>query len=102
MTDLKNFFSGFAVGMILLFTAEVLLADTPENCNTFRDIYVIPVTLARDQGMPPDWIIEELRIIGWTEGRAYSLVSTIYVLHADSDLEEVVASFMNWCLGEHT
>jgi len=100
--NIAKYLHRVAVGMFLLFTAEVLLADTPENCNTFRDSYVIPVTMARDQGMPPDWIVEELRIIGWSEERAYNLVSTIYVLHADSDLEEVVESFMNWCLGEDT
>jgi len=99
MANWKHFFIGIAAGMVLLFT---LLADTPENCNTFRENFVEPVTDARDAGIPPEVIFQQLVMTGFNPEGAYNLVQTVYVLHAESDLEEVVASFMNWCLGEDT
>jgi hypothetical protein len=91
---------GFIIGITVLFAGTALLADEMDNCQDFADRYVAPVTDARDVGTPPEVIFQQLVMTGFPQEGAFNLVQTIYVLHKDSNKEEVLASFMNWCVGE--
>lgn len=98
---LKALALGFMFGITTLFVGTSLLADEMDNCKDFADRYVGPVTDARDVGTPPEIIFQQLVMTGrFNQERAFNLVQTIYVLHKDSTKEEVLASFMNWCVGE--
>ena len=102
MTKIKALALGFIVGITALTVGTQLLADEMENCQNFADRYVGPVTDARDAGTPPEVIFQQLVMTGFNQEGAFNLVQTIYVLHKDSNKEEVLASFMNWCVGEST
>lgn len=100
MTKIKALALGFVVGILLLSIGTQLLADELENCQRFSDRYVEPVVDARDVGTPPEVIFQQLVMTGFNQEGAFNLVQTIYILHKDSNKEEVLASFMNWCVGK--
>lgn len=99
---LKALALGFAVGFLAMFVGTSLLAGPLEDCQNYANRYVSPVTDARDVGTPPEAIFQQLIMTGFPPEGAFNLVQTIYVLHKDSNKEEVLASFMNWCVGEGT
>ena len=98
--NLKAFIVAFFTGILVLFAAQEALSDELENCQNFADNFVGPVTDARDAGTPPEVIFQQLVMVGFNPEGAYNLVQTVYLLHKDSSKEEVLASFMNWCVGE--
>lgn len=100
--NIKALVLGFTITIIVLFAGTSLLANQMEDCQGFADRYVGPVTDARDAGTPPEVIFQQLVMTGFNPEGAFNLVQTIYILHKDSDKEEVLASFMNWCVGEST
>ena len=100
--ELKALALGFAIGFIAMFVGTSLLAEPLEDCQNYANRYVAPVTDARDVGTPPEVIFQQLVMTGLLPEGAFNLVQTIYVLHKDSNKEEVLASFMNWCVGEGT
>jgi hypothetical protein len=97
---LKALALSFIIGLLVLFVGTALLADEMEDCKGFATRYVEPVTDARDVGTPPQLVFEQLVMTGFPPEGAFNLVQTIYVLHKDDTKEEVLASFMNWCVGE--
>jgi hypothetical protein len=97
---LKTLALSFIIGLLVLFVGTALLADEMEDCKGFATRYVEPVTDARDVGTPPQLVFEQLVMTGFPPEGAFNLVQTIYVLHKDDTKEEVLASFMNWCVGE--
>jgi hypothetical protein len=97
---LKTLALSFIIGLLVLFVGTALLADEMEDCKGFADDFVGPVTDARDAGTPPEVIFQQLVMAGFNPEGAYNLVQTVYLLHKDSTKEEVLASFMNWCVGE--
>ena len=99
---LKALALGFVIGLLVLFIGDSLLAGPLEDCQNYANRYVAPVTDARDVGTPPEVIFQQLVMTGLLPEGAFNLVQTIYVLHKDSNKEEVLASFMNWCVGEGT
>lgn len=100
MSNVKTLVVAFFVGIMTLWIGTSLLADEMENCQNFANRYVGPVTDARDAGTPPEVIFQQLVMAGFNPEGAYNLVQTVYLLHKDSTKEEVLASFMNWCVGE--
>ena len=98
--NIKALVLGFIVGILLLAVGTQLLADETEDCQRFSDRYVGPVTDARDVGTPPEVIFQQLVMTGFNQERAFNLVQTIYILHKGSSKEEVLSSFMNWCVGK--
>lgn len=98
--NIKALVLGFIVGILLLAVGTQLLANEMEDCQRFADRYVGPVTDARDVGTPPEVIFQQLVMTGFNQEGAFNLVQTIYILHKDSNKEEVLASFMNWCVGK--
>lgn len=98
--NIKALALGFIVGILLLAAGTQLLANEMEDCQRFADRYVGPVTDARDVGIPPEVIFQQLVMTGFNQEGAFNLVQTIYILHKDSNKEEVLASFMNWCVGK--
>ena len=97
---LKTLALSFIIGLLVLFVGTALLADEMEDCKGFATRYVEPVTDARDAGTPPEVVFQQLVMTGFNPEGAFNLVQTIYVLHRNSTKEEVLASFMNWCVGE--
>ena len=67
MTKIKALALGFIVGIIVLAVGTQLLADEMENCQTFADRYVGPVTDARDAGTPPEVIFQQLVMVGFNQ-----------------------------------
>lgn len=100
MSNVKVIAVAFFVGIMTLWIGTSLLADEMENCQGFADRYVSPVTDARDAGTPPEVVFQQLVMTGFNQEGAFNLVQTIYLLHKDDTKEEVLASFMNWCVGE--
>ena len=98
--EFKALALSFIIGLLVLSVGTALLADEMEDCKGFATRYVGPVTDARDVGTPPQVIFEQLVMTGFPPQNAFNLVQTIYELHKDSTKEEVLASFMNWCVGE--
>lgn len=98
--EFKALALGFAIGLLVLLVGTALLADEMEDCKGFATRYVEPVTDARDAGTPPEVVFQQLVMTGFNPEGAFNLVQTIYVLHRNSNKEEVLASFMNWCVGE--
>jgi hypothetical protein len=98
--NIKALALGFIIGIIVLFAGTSLLANQMEDCQRFADRYVGPVTDARDAGTSPEVIFQQLVMTGFNPEGAFNLVMTIYELHKNSTKEEVLASFMNWCVGE--
>ena len=100
--NIKVLVLGFTITIIVLFAGTSLFADETGDCQGFADRYVGPVTDARDASTPPEVIFQQLVMTGFNPEGAFNLVQTIYILHKDSDKEEVLASFMNWCVGKST
>ena len=74
-------------------------AAQASECYDFFDDYIGPVVIARDAGMPPEVIAEQMLMIGMTQDAVINIVGMIYFVHKDSDFETIQADYLNFCLG---
>jgi len=97
--NLKCFIIAFVVGFCVMWAATTAMARTMDECTSFYDRYVGPVTDARDAGTQPEAIFQQLVMVGMPQEAAYNLVQKVYFVEVDKNKEEIQSSFMNWCVG---
>lgn len=97
----KIFIVTLIVTLLVLFSASSLLASrSTEDCQKFYDSYIGPVVQARDSGVPPAMMFNQLVMVGIPQELANNLVGMIYVVHKDNDEEFIRKDYMNWCAGD--
>ena len=104
MRDLHYFIKVFVVSVILtiitLTIAKEALSATTQECQKFYDSYIGPVVQARDDGVPPGMMFNQLVMVGIPPELANNLIGMIYVVHKDNDKEFIENDYMNWCAGQ--
>lgn len=88
------------VSFALLVTASVASARETEDCQKFYNNYIGPVVNARDSGVPPSMIFQQLTMVGIPPELANNIVGMVYVVHKDNDADFIEEDYMNWCSGK--
>lgn len=96
----KVFVISVIVTFITLTIAKEALSRTAEDCEKFYNSYIGPVIQARDDGVPPGMMFNQLVMVGIPQPLANNLIGMIYVVHKDNDKEFIKNDYMNWCAGE--
>lgn len=96
----KVFVISVIVTIITLTIAKEALSRTTEDCEGFYSRYIGPVIDARNAGVSPNMMFNQLMMIGTPPELANNLVGMIYVVHKDKDKEFIKNDYMNWCVGE--
>lgn len=95
----KIFIVALIVTLLVLFSASALLASrSTEDCEKFYNSYIGPVIQARDDGVPPSMMFNQLVMVGIPQPLANNLIGMIYVVHKDNDKEFIKNDYMNWCV----
>lgn len=100
MRKIHAFAIAFLVTLITISIATELLSATTQECQKFYDSYIGPVVQARDDGVPPGMMFNQLVMVGIPPELANNLVGMIYVVHKDNDKEFIENDYMNWCAGQ--
>lgn len=82
-----------------LFISTSASSQSPEACYKASDIVSV-VSEARDRGFPPTAAVQVLLSEGVPKGTAINVIYFVYKVHSDSNTEEVVAAFLNNCIGD--
>jgi hypothetical protein len=85
---------------LITFGATQVSAATVEECELAAERVIQPITMARDEGISPSIVIQYFIQQGMTPEYAVGTVQYIYVRLKGLTPEEVVADFMNNCVGE--
>lgn len=102
MTKIKVAVLAFIITIIALVTADQALSGEPEECQKFFNDYIGPVVNARDSGMNPMIIVQQLTMVGLAQKAALGIVGMVYQVHQDKDKTFIEADYMKWCAGEVT
>ena len=100
MRNIYAFVIAFLVTIIAMTIATEALSRTAEDCEKFYNSYIGPVIQARDDGVPPGMMFNQLVMVGIPQPLANNLIGMIYVVHKDNDKEFIKNDYMNWCAGE--
>lgn len=98
MRKLYAFLLAFVLSTATLFSASEVLARTVEDCEKFFNNYIGPVVNARDSGMDPNTIVQQLLMIGVNQKAAVAIVGMVYQVHKDKDKDFIEKDYMNWCV----
>ena len=98
MRNLYAFALAFLLTTATLFAATEVLARTVEDCKKFFNSYIGPVVDARDSGVPPAMMFNQLVMVGVPQPLANNIIGMIYVVHEDNDKEFIENDYMNWCV----
>ena len=90
---MKTTLKALAVVVAMTSTAQA------SECHDFFEDYIGPVITARDAGMPPEVIAEQMLMVGMTRDAVINILGMIYIVHKDSDFETIQADYLNFCLG---
>lgn len=102
MTKIKAAALAFIITIIVLATADQALSGEPEECQKFFNDYIGPVVNARDSGINPVIIVQQLTMIGLAQKAALGIVGMVYQVHQDKDKAFIEKDYMDWCSGEST
>lgn len=87
--------------MINLLLATVLSVSLQNgHCYQVANNLVAPITVYRDQGFSLEYQKEALLNLGHDENFILALLVVIYQKKSHLNPEEMVADYLNWCLGE--